>query len=110
MPAADAARLPFGEGPVPEAVAPGAGELALVVSPVEGFRGLIQVQDALARVPGVDTAHVEAFARGDARVVLGVREQIDPAELSNELGRLLGRAASVAAGWTPGRELKIALG
>lgn len=89
---------------------PFAAELALVVSPVEGFRGLIEVQDALARVPGVDAARVEAFTHGDARMLLESREALDPAALASELARLLGRVARVAGGSAPNGELQIALG
>ena len=100
-----AARLPFTAEPLPLAA-----ELALVVSPVEGFRGLIEVQDAPARVPGVDTARVEAFTHGDARMLLESREALDPAALTSEFGRLLGRVARVAGAAAPNGELQIALG
>ncbi|MSQ35933.1 MAG: hypothetical protein EXR63_02140 [Dehalococcoidia bacterium] len=104
-----AARMPFTDAFTDQPM-PFAAELALVVSPVEGFRGLIEVQDALARVPGVDAARVEAFTHGDARMLLESREALDPAALASELARLLGRVARVAGGSAPNGELQIALG
>ena len=88
---------------------PAAGSVALRISPVAGFQGLMRVQDALARCRGVREAGVEAYAQGEARLRLHFAEQIDGAQLAASLAEALGRGVRVTAESASERTVQLAL-
>ena len=80
---------PVEEETVPEdtepAFAPGQDGVALVISAVPGFQGLMEVQRALSRVPAIEGASVERYFDGEARIVLMLRESITAGRLLEAL-------------------------
>ena len=62
---------------------PEGGSVALRISPVAGFQGLMRVQDALVRVPGVREAGVEAYAQGEARLRLQLAKPFSSTQLKH---------------------------
>ena len=92
-----------------EVFAPEDGTIVLQVAPVEGFQGLMRVQDAVVRVAGVGEAGVEAYAQGEARLRLRLSEPVDPRRLAAALGEQLGVEVRVAAASQRDRVLQLAL-
>lgn len=88
--------------------APEDGTIVLQVAPVEGFQGLMRVQDAMARVAGVGEVGVEAYAQGEARLRLRLSEPVDPRRLAAALGAELGVEVRVAAASQRDRVLQLA--
>lgn len=88
--------------------APEDGTIVLQVAPVEGFQGLMRVQDAIVRVAGVGEAGVEAYAQGEARLRLRITEPVDPHRLAAALGEQLGVEVRVAAASQRDRVLQLA--
>ena len=80
------------------------------VSPVAGFQGLMRVQEALTRVPGVREAGVEAYAQGEARLRLHLNDDVEAQAVADQLARSLETAATVDAMSEAERTLRIALG
>jgi hypothetical protein len=72
---------------------PDEGPLLLRVRPVTGFQALMRVQDAVARLPSVRHAAVEAYAQGEARLRLDLKEAVYAEDIASELGRRLARPA-----------------
>ncbi|MDO9444595.1 MAG: hypothetical protein Q7K37_04710 [Dehalococcoidia bacterium] len=88
---------------------PGEGTLVLRVMPVSGFQGLMRVQDALARLPFVRHAAVEAYSQGEARLRLELTEATDSDEIAAGLSERLQEPAHVRTASEADRELLIAL-
>ena len=88
--------------------APEDGTIVLQVAPVEGFQGLMRVQDAVVRVAGVGEAGVEAYAQGEAKLRLRLSEPVDPHRLAAALGEQLGVEVRVAAASQRDRVLQLA--
>lgn len=88
---------------------PAAGSVALRISPVAGFQGLMRVQDALARCHGIREAGVEAYAQGEARLRLHFSEPGDGAQLAASLAETLGRGVRLIAESTSDRTIQLAL-
>jgi hypothetical protein len=111
--APDQAAAPYAHANGTAADAPGfaadAGSIMLRISPVAGFQGLMRVQDALTRVPGIREAGVEAYAQGEARLRLQLGERLELDELAESLSELLGRSAHIAAASIPDRTLQITI-
>lgn len=83
--------------PPPPGFEPAGGAITLRISPVAGFQGLMRVQDALVRVPGISEAGVQAYAQGEARLRLHLSGPLDPQTLAFTLAEQLGRPTQVAA-------------
>lgn len=66
------------------------GSVIVRVTPVAGFQGLMRVQDALARLPGVHQTAVEAYAQGEARLRLDLSNLTDSDEIAGGLSTTLG--------------------
>jgi len=118
MPASDAAWAdPEPEDPIDHTLSdapiatflPADGSIALRVSPVSGFQGLMRVQDALARLTSVRHASVEAYSQGEARLRIELSEPTDSEEIAAGLARSLNEPARVQAASEADRELLIAL-
>ncbi len=88
---------------------PGEGMLILRVKPVSGFQGLMRVQDALARLPAVRHAAVEAYSQGEARLRIELQEPTDSDEIANGLSDRLQEPVTVRSASEADRELLIAL-
>jgi len=88
---------------------PGEGTLVLRVMPVSGFQGLMRVQDALARLPFVRHAAVEAYSQGEARLRIELIEATDSDEIAAGLSKRLQEPAHVRSASEADRELLIAL-
>lgn len=88
---------------------PGEGTLVLRVMPVSGFQGLMRVQDALARLPFVRHAAVEAYSQGEARLRIELIEATDSDEIAAGLSERLQEPAHVRSASEADRELLIAL-
>lgn len=88
---------------------PGEGTLVLRVTPVSGFQGLMRVQDALARLPFVRHAAVEAYSQGEARLRIELIEATDSDEIAAGLSERLQEPAHVRSASEADRELLIAL-
>jgi hypothetical protein len=104
-----AAPAPAAPTPTSRGFDPAAGSVALRISPVAGFQGLMRVQDALARCRGVREAGVEAYAQGEARLRLHFAEPIDGTQLAASLAEALGRGVRLAAESTSERTVQLAL-
>ena len=89
--------------------APEDGSVLLRVAPVAGFQGLMRVQDALVRLPGVQEAGVEAYAQGEARLRLRLAEPLGAAALAAGLSDSLGVRARVADASEHDRSLRLTL-
>jgi hypothetical protein len=88
---------------------PADGAILLRVTPVAGFQGLMRVQDALARLPFVRQASVEAYSQGEARLRLELADTTDSDELASGLSRSLHEPAEVREASEADRQLLIAL-
>lgn len=88
---------------------PSDGAITLRVTPVAGFQGLMRVQDALARLPAVRHASVEAYSQGEARLRIELADPSDSDELAEGLSRGLRAPARVEDASEVHRELLIAL-
>lgn len=88
---------------------PGDGAIILRVTPVSGFQGLMRVQDALARLPSVRQASVEAYSQGEARLRIDLLDATDSEELAAGLGQALQVSANVRDASERDRQLLIAL-
>ncbi|GMU39732.1 MAG: hypothetical protein AMXMBFR23_05980 [Chloroflexota bacterium] len=88
---------------------PDEGTLILRVMPVSGFQGLMRVQDALARLPYVRHAAVEAYSQGEARLRIELMEPTDSDEIAAGLSERLHEPAHVKSASETDRELLIAL-
>lgn len=88
---------------------PDGGSIALRVSPVAGFQGLMRVQDALGRCRGVREAGVEAYAQGEARLRLHLSDRLSGEQLAKALGEILGRGARVASESISERSIQLTL-
>jgi hypothetical protein len=85
------------------------GAITLRVSPVAGFQGLMRVQDALARLPAVRHASVQAYSQGEARLRLELAAAAGSDELADALGRALQEPARTVEASEDRRELHITL-
>ncbi|MSQ35899.1 MAG: hypothetical protein EXR63_01965 [Dehalococcoidia bacterium] len=85
------------------------GTVILRIAPVAGFQGLMRVQDALAQVPGVREAGVEAYAQGEARLRLQLAGNLDTEQLATSLSGQLGREARLAAASLTDRSITMTL-
>lgn len=85
------------------------GAITLRVTPVAGFQGLMRVQDALARLPAVRSAAVEAYSQGEARLRVELEVTTDSEELAAGLSRSLKEPAQVREVSESARQLLIAL-
>lgn len=88
---------------------PADGAIVLRVTPVAGFQGLMRVQDALARLPAVRTAAVEAYSQGEARLRIELLDATDSEELAAGLAQSLKEPAYVREASESARQLLIAL-
>jgi vacuolar-type H+-ATPase subunit H len=96
-------------GPPIATFLPGDGAITLRVTPVSGFQGLMRVQDALARLPSVRQASVEAYSQGEARLRIDLLDATDSEELAAGLGHALQVSATVRDASEGDRQLLIAL-
>ncbi len=103
------APAPEPEPAVAEGFDPEGGSIALRVSPVAGFQGLMRVQDALGRCRGVREAGVEAYAQGEARLRLHLSDRLNGEQLAKALGEILGRGARVASESISERSIQLTL-
>jgi len=85
------------------------GPILLRITPVAGFQGLMRIQDALARLPTVRQAAVEAYSQGEARLRLELLDTTDSDALAAGLSRALRSDATVQEVSESGRQLLIAL-
>ncbi len=107
---ASAAAVGAGARPGPSVVfAASEGTVILRIAPVAGFQGLMRVQDALAQVPGVREAGVEAYAQGEARLRLQLAGNLDTEQLATSLSGQLGREARLAAASLTDRSITMTL-
>ena len=104
-----AAPEPQPEPAATEGFDPEGGSIALRVSPIAGFQGLMRVQDALWRCRGVREAGVEAYAQGEARLRLHLSDRLSGEQLAKALGEILGRGARVASESVSERTIQLAL-
>jgi len=88
---------------------PSDGPITLRVAPVAGFQGLMRVQDALAHLPAVRSAAVDAYSQGEARLRIELAEASDSDELVDGLARGLRSPARVEDASEVNRELFITL-
>jgi len=85
------------------------GPILLRITPVAGFQGLMRIQDALARLPTIRQAAVEAYSQGEARLRLELLDTTDSDALAAGLSRALRSDATVQEVSESGRQLLIAL-
>ena len=85
------------------------GPILLRITPVAGFQGLMRIQDALARLPTIRQAAVEAYSQGEARLRLELLDTTDADALAAGLSGALRSDATVQEVSESGRQLLIAL-
>ncbi len=88
---------------------PSDGAITLRVAPVAGFQGLMRIQDALTRLPGVQSAAVDEYSQGEVRLRLVLAEASDSDEIVDGLARGLRSPARVEDASEVNRELFITL-
>ena len=76
---------------------PEGGTVALRISPVAGFQGLMRIQEALVHAAGVVEAGVEAYSQGEARLRLQLGAPLSVTALSASLGQRLGQPVRIEA-------------
>ena len=85
------------------------GPVVLIVSPVAGFQGLMRLQDAVARVGGVNEADVEAYSDGEARLRMRLSGPVVAQSVADTLGDVLGQRATLALASAADRSLFVTL-
>lgn len=106
-PAAAAVRAP---GAALVTFAPADGSVLLRAAPVSGFQGLMRLQDALARLPAVRQATVEAYAQGEARLRLDLAAALDGDTIARGLAPAVGQVAAVREASEADRTILIVFG
>ncbi len=84
--------------------------VSLRVSPVAGFQELTRVQGALSQTSFVRRATVEAYSRGEARLIVELADATTAASLASGLGSNLNRQARVHEASEEQQMLKVVLG
>jgi hypothetical protein len=86
------------------------GSVLIIVAPVAGFQGLLQMQDVLVHVTGIRDVGVEAYAQGEARLRLHLDAPMAVSRLAVTLGEILGVTTQVSEASEQDRSLRLALG